>query len=167
MTGYAPSLQGRDVAGLITYLDWDELRIDSMLPVYTEVVPLETDYRLYDYTVSVEYPEWATLTSEEVRKLEQIGTPVASELQVHSSVSVSRKQGMLDIAFVPIVKRDGKYLKLLSAKISITATPKVKGLKSKVKGTIRMWLLRVLRIFVRRITVIWRITTASPRKSLL
>ena len=62
MTGFAPSLQGRDGVGLITYLDWQELRIDSVLPVYTEVVPLESDYRLHDYTVNVEYPEWAPLT---------------------------------------------------------------------------------------------------------
>ena len=27
----------------ITTLDWEELRIDSLLPVYTEVIPLETD----------------------------------------------------------------------------------------------------------------------------
>ena len=27
-----------------TSLDWNEMQIDSVLPVYTEVVPLETDY---------------------------------------------------------------------------------------------------------------------------
>ena len=108
----------------ITTLDWGEMRIDSMLPVYTEVVPLETDYRLYDYTVSVEYPEWGALTSEEIRKIEKIGTPIGETLQVRSAVSVSRKQGMIDISFVPIVKQDGRYRKLLSASISITPHPK-------------------------------------------
>ena len=107
----------------VTTLDWDELRIDSVLPVYTEVVPLETDYRLFDYTVGIEFPEWAPLTKAEAQKVERIGQPIGEELQIHSSVSVSRKQGMLDIAFVPIVKRVGKYMKLISASITITASP--------------------------------------------
>ena len=131
MTGFAPSLQGRDGVGLITYLDWQELRIDSVLPVYTEVVPLETDYRLHDYTVNVEYPEWAPLTKSEAQKVELIGLPIGEELQVQSHVSVSRKQGMLDIAFVPLVKRNGRYLKLVSASISISVEPKVEKLRIK------------------------------------
>lgn len=118
----------------ITTLDWDELRIDSVLPVYTEVVPLETDYRLYDYQVSIEYPEWEDLRSSEIRQLVQIGKTLGPNLEPQWRVGVSRKRGMLDISFVPIVKREGKYMKLVSAKISITATPKDKGLKSKVKG---------------------------------
>ena len=117
----------------ITTLDWDELRIDSVLPVYTEVVPLETDYRLYDYQVSIEYPEWEDLRSSEIRQLVQIGKTLGPNLEPQWRVGVSRKRGMLDISFVPIVKREGKYMKLVSAKISITATPKDKGLKSKVK----------------------------------
>lgn len=125
----------------ITTLDWDELRIDTLLPVYTEVVPLETDYRQYDYAVSVEYPEWGPLTAGEVRRLESIlqsmgeegAACIDEELRVSASVSVSRKEGMLDIAFVPIVKKDGKYRKLLSASITITATPNVKSQKSNVR----------------------------------
>ncbi|MDE5788535.1 MAG: hypothetical protein K2H79_08370, partial [Bacteroidaceae bacterium] len=109
----------------ITTLNWDELRIDSVLPVYTEVIPLESDYRRYDYTVAVEYPEWAPLTADEVRRLKRIGTPIAETLQIHSSVSVCRKQGMLDVAFVPIVKKGNNYRKLLSASITITPVAKV------------------------------------------
>ncbi len=126
----------------ITTLDWDELRIDSVLPVYAEVVPLETDYRLHDYRVAVEYPEWAPLTAEEVRRVEQIGQPIGPELEVQSSVGVSRKRGMLDITFCPIVLRDGRYLKLLSASITITPLPKstlapgTKGLGAKALSPI-------------------------------
>ena len=139
MTGFTPSLQGRDGVGLITTLDWDELRIDSVLPVYTEVVPLETDYRLYDYQVSIEYPEWEDLRSSEIRQLVQIGKTLGPNLEPQWRVGVSRKRGMLDISFVPIVKREGKYQKLVSAKISITATPKGqmsngKRQKAKVQG---------------------------------
>ena len=118
----------------ITVLDWAELRIDTVLPVYTEVVPLETDYRLFDYRVSIEYPEWAPLTQDEVRRLERIGSPVAEQLQVTSHVSVSRKQGMLDIAFVPIIRQANHYRKLLSASITITPVAKSERLKAKGMG---------------------------------
>ena len=108
----------------ITTLDWEELRIDSLLPVYTEVIPLETDYRRFKYSVSVEYPEWGPLTAEEIRRIEEIGKPIADTLQISSAVSISRKRGMLDIAFMPIVKQGKNYRKLLSAIITVTPIPK-------------------------------------------
>ncbi|MBQ5871354.1 MAG: hypothetical protein IIW69_02945 [Bacteroidaceae bacterium] len=39
-----------------TSLNWEEMKIDSVLPVYTEVVPLNTDYRLHSYSVALLYP---------------------------------------------------------------------------------------------------------------
>ena len=121
----------------ITTLDWDELRIDSLLPVYTEVVPLESDYRQFDYAVAVEYPEWGDFTIEEIRRLEQIGGAIDGELHIHSDVSVSRKQGMLDIAFCPIVKQNGRFRKLLSGKITITPIPKPHRVKEIVSAAER------------------------------
>ena len=53
----------------ITNLNWNELKIDSVLPVYTEVVPLQTDFSLYNYSVVIEYPEYAPMTQKEQRKL--------------------------------------------------------------------------------------------------
>lgn len=108
----------------ITTLNWDEMRIDTMLPVYSEVVPLESDYRQYDYVVSVEYPEWASLTTAEVTALQPFADQIGEELNITTHVGVSRKVGMLDISFVPIVYREGKYSKLLSAKIVITPRPR-------------------------------------------
>ena len=106
----------------MTTLDWDEMRIDSVLPVYSEVVPLETDYRVHDYAVAVEYPEWGRLTAPEEAVCRRFADRIGEELDIQSRVSVSRKQGMLDITFCPIVRRDGHYWKLLSGSIAITAT---------------------------------------------
>ena len=118
----------------ITTLDWNELRIDTVLPLYSEVVPLESDFRRFDYRVCIEYPEWAPLTAEEVRRVERIGATLSDDLQVTSAVTVSRKRGMMDIVFCPIVKRDGRYLKLLSAKISILPVEKAKGKGQRAKA---------------------------------
>ncbi len=115
------------VAQNITTLDWDEMRIDSVLPVYSEVVPLESDYRLYSYSVTIEYPEWAPLNTKETEVCKQYADHIGEELDIRSQVTVSRKAGMLDIAFHPLVFRDGRYFKLLSGKMVITPQPKPAG----------------------------------------
>lgn len=116
-----------------TTLDWNELRIDSVLPVYTEVVPLESNYRLYDYEVTLEYPEWGTLTAREAAVVSKFDDEISDEIKVNSFVGVSRKVGMLDISFVPVVKRNGRYQKLLSARISITPRAKSRMRKAAAK----------------------------------
>ena len=108
----------------ITTLDWNELKIDSVLPVYTEVVPLLTDYTLYDYSVGIEYPEYAPLTSKETEVVLKYDSLIRESIDVESYVGISRGEGMMDIAFVPIIRRGNSYLKLISAQIVITSTPK-------------------------------------------
>lgn len=103
-----------------TTLDWNELKIDSVLPVYSEVVPLESDYADNTYTVSVLYPEFAPLNKRETEVAEKYSEKISDQIVVESHVGVTRRVGMIDISFVPIVKRDGKYMKLLSAQIVIT-----------------------------------------------
>ena len=108
----------------ITNLNWDELKIDSVLPVYTEVVPLQTDFSLYNYSVTIEYPEYAPLTQKETEEALKFDSLITERLNVESHVGVSRGEGMLDIAFVPIIRRGNSYLKLVSAQIVINSTPK-------------------------------------------
>lgn len=109
-----------------TTLDWEELRMDSVLPVYSEVIPLESDYRLHDYTVKVEYPEYVPVTAQEKKVIDQHAEQVSDYLNIESYVGVQRRHGMMDVSFVPIIRRDGKYLKLKSGRIVITAKPKAR-----------------------------------------
>lgn len=108
----------------ITTLNWEELKIDSVLPVYTEVVPLQADYPLYNYSVAIEYPEYAPLTARETEVIMNFDSLIHESVQVENYVGVSRGEGMLDIAFVPIIRRGNTYLKLISAQIAINAAPK-------------------------------------------
>ena len=102
-----------------TTLDWSVLRIDSVLPVYTEVVPLETDCRMFDYTVRIEYPQYAELTKEEAAVARRYAGSLADSVVVDTHVGMQRGEGMLDISFVPVVCRNERFYKLLSARISI------------------------------------------------
>lgn len=105
-------------------LDWDKLRIDSVLPVYAEVVPLESDYRLYDYRVSVLFPEWAPLTAAETAVVSRFSEQLSDSLCIESFVGIERGKGLLDVSFVPIIKRNGGYLKLTSGKMEIMPVAK-------------------------------------------
>ena len=116
-----------NISADFTRLDWNALRIDSVLPTYTEVIPLESDYRNYDYTVTLEYPEYAPLTPAECMVAEKYDSLVSEHINVSTFVGVQRKVGMLDISFLPIIRKDGKYLKLTSARITITPIPKSAG----------------------------------------
>lgn len=116
-----------------TQLNWNELRIDSVLPVYTEVVPLETDYRLFDYSVHVRYPEWQPLTAREVLVAERFKDRISDSLMIETFVGTSRGEGLLDISFVPIILRNGRYLKLSSGRVEIQPTPKPLSPRKQVK----------------------------------
>lgn len=118
-----------------TRLDWNSLKIDSVLPTYKEVVPLETDYRFFDYHVRVAYPEWAPLTKDEIAVAECFQTLLADTLQMETFVGISRGQGLLDISFIPIIHQGGRYLKLLSGKVEIIPTPKTQMHRVKANST--------------------------------
>ena len=111
--------QEKDLA--FTSLDWNEMKIDSVLPVYTEVVPLETDYRTHTYTVSLLYPEYAALSSKEAEVAARFDSLLSETIDVETFVGIERGKGLLDISFIPIRRQGSKYEKLISAQIVINA----------------------------------------------
>ncbi len=98
----------------------DEVRIDSLLPVYTWQKPLGRHYADSTYTISIDYPEFEEMTKEEIDRYQKIsGAPLPELPEITQNIGVSRKQGVLDVSFVPLVFRDGKYQKLVSFKIGV------------------------------------------------
>ena len=105
-----------------------EVRIDSVLPAYTCQKQLGARYADSTYTVSIEYPEFIDMTEADVRRYRQLADGEPGELpEVTQHLCVARKQGLLDVSFCPIVKRDGKYQKLVSFKLAIKGSPKAKA----------------------------------------
>ncbi len=118
-----------------TVLDWQEMRIDSVLPVYSEVVPLESDFRQYDYRVTVQYPEWQELNARELAVARRFAAQLDSTLQIRTHVGVSRKVGVLDIVFCPVIRQGNTYKKLLGGKIVITPVSKAQRVRAKPTST--------------------------------
>jgi hypothetical protein len=119
-------LQGK-AQGFIN-LTAQEVRIDSLLPVYTYQQQLGPHYADSTYTVSIEYPEFIDMTEADVLRYQQLadGEPGALP-EVMQHVCVARKQGLLDVSFCPIVKRDGKYQKLVSFKLNVKGSLKAQA----------------------------------------
>lgn len=102
-----------------------EVKIDSLLPVFTYARPLGQHYADSTYTVSIEYPEFMTMSADDVRRYEKIsGAPLPALPEITQQISVSRKQATLEVSFVPLVWREGKYQKLVSFQLKVQATAK-------------------------------------------
>ncbi len=105
----------------------DEVRIDTLLPVFNYAYPLGPNYADSTYEVTIEYPEFIPMESDEIERYakirnEELGISnydLPAMPEISQSVSVDRKRGTLHIGFIPLVYRDGQYQKLVSFKLSI------------------------------------------------
>ena len=105
-----------------------QVRIDSLLPVYTWQKQLGPHYADSVYTVSIEYPEFIEMSKADVARYQAIsGEPLPELPMVTQTIGVARKQGVLDVSLVPLVFRDGKYRKLVSFKLKVNSSPKAKA----------------------------------------
>ena len=99
-----------------------EVRIDSVLPLFTYTQELGARYADSVYTISIDYPEFIDMTETDVARLRRItDKPLPAMPDIEQYVGVSRKRGTLYVGFVPLVFRDGKYQKLVSFKLRVEA----------------------------------------------
>ena len=117
---YATALPARD---RLTFLDWNILGRDTLCPVYSESVPLETDHTCHTYQVRIEYPTWAPLSEAEAALAGRYASEIRDTLCISHYVSVSRGRACLNYSFIPIIRQRGGYRKLVSAKILIIPSP--------------------------------------------
>lgn len=107
-----------------SHIDWSKYEVGETLPEYCQSVELGQDYSAWDYSVKIEYPELQEATKAETIGFAPFADEIADSIRVTTHLGVSRKVGMLDICVLPIMKKDGKYFKLLSCKIVVCKTPK-------------------------------------------
>lgn len=99
----------------------EQVRIDTVLPVFRHSAELGTAGAACDYSVAIEYPEFVDMTPADISRYRKITDELPPVLPaVETSVSVSRKRASLDISFVPVVFRDGRYRKLVSFGLAVT-----------------------------------------------
>ena len=119
LTAWLLSLTGMKAQEFFN-LTADEVRIDSLLPVFGHSFPLGSDYADSVYTVSIDYPEFIDMSPTDIERYRKITTDSLPVLpRVESFVGVSRRQGVLYTSFIPLVFREGRYQKLVSFKLTV------------------------------------------------
>ena len=107
-----------------------QVHIDSVLPTFTYQKQLGTHYADSIYEVTIEYPEFIDMSKTDVARLKAITTQPLPEMpKISQQLSVSRKKGLLDVSFVPLVMRDGKCQKLVSFQLAVKAKAMMKARK--------------------------------------
>lgn len=106
-------------------VDWNECRIDSVLPVFTYNIPLEDNYMGYEHTARIEYPEYEPVSDRERKLLEKMDAELPEAPVVESYIGVSAKKGTLHVSLIPLVCRQGKYFKLTSLKLAVERAPRL------------------------------------------
>ena len=98
----------------------EQVRIDSLLPVFTYSQELGSHYADSTWRVTIEYPEFIPMSEADVQRYLSItDEPLKALPDIAQDISVSRKQGRLHVSFVPLVYRDGKYQKLVSFMLKV------------------------------------------------
>ena len=97
----------------------------EQMPYYTAAIPVGNIQTDADLTVKLEYPEFVALKGEEIKWAKQHKEKISKDIKINSQLSFSRKKGILDVSFLPIVKRNNKFFRLVSCKINISANPTV------------------------------------------
>lgn len=98
----------------------EQVKIDSLLPSFYHSHDVGYGYADSLYEVRIEYPEFIDMSEDDIRRYKKLAGAEAPEMPlIDQRMSVSKKQGSLDISFVPIVCRDGRYKKLVSFKLDI------------------------------------------------
>lgn len=100
-----------------------EVRVDSVLPRFTCSFPLQQGYNDSVYTVRLAWPEFLEMSSKDVECYKTLTDAMPAEMpQVDYHVAIDRKQGSLEVSFVPIVCRGGRLMKLVSFMIDVSST---------------------------------------------
>ena len=93
----------------------DEVRIGERLPIFNYSFDLGTDYQSSAYDVELAYPQFIDMSRGDINRLKSLMKDSLPELPVvHTTMSVERKAGKMDVWLLPVVYRDGKYQKMVS-----------------------------------------------------
>ena len=101
-----------------------DVKIDSVLPVVSYIMPLSANYADSLYTVTIDYPEFIDATSADIAAYNRLSGAPLPEMPVPvQTVALTRKQPSLSVTFCPLVFRDGRYRILVSFMLRVQSTP--------------------------------------------
>ena len=119
-----------------------DVTIDSVLPQFRYAIPIGEHYADSTYELEIRYPEFMDMSKTDIERYNALTTIVPPALpEIHQQMTVERKRGVLEIALMPIVQRNGKKQFLVSFMIALTSHPKKtttkknKGIETRAGGS--------------------------------
>ena len=114
----------------------EDVRIDSLLPVFNYEQELGLDYADSVYSVSIEYPEFIDMSATDIARYQALTDVLPPAMPaIRQYVGVARRRGTLYVSFVPIVFRDGRFQKLVSFKLNTHSQPLPSGRGALARST--------------------------------
>ncbi|MBR1712951.1 MAG: type IX secretion system sortase PorU [Alloprevotella sp.] len=92
------------------------------MPSFAVQIPIGQLHEGTNYGVRLEYPELTPLTRKEVAQVDALGFQSGEHPAVEQFLGTSRGEGYLDVSFVPIVKRNGRWWRINSVKATLTTS---------------------------------------------
>ncbi|WP_347719675.1 type IX secretion system sortase PorU [uncultured Alloprevotella sp.] len=93
--------------------------------VFSTQFNLGKNYADSVWSVNLIYPEFRLATKSETELLKEKGIPAQELPAVETSLSISRKQGFLDVYFTPFAYRNGHWMRMAGCKIQLVANPRI------------------------------------------
>ena len=107
-------------------VDWSEAG-DSLVPTFATSVDVGVDYAAWQYQAVIEYPELEEADEKALAQSPSYGQEWLDSLpewpRIHTYLGVSAKRGVLDIEFVPMIRRDGKLWRIRSFDLKVLRAP--------------------------------------------
>lgn len=101
-------------------LTYEQVKIDSVLPNFSYNIPLSGNYQDSIYTVTLLYPEFIDMSKNDITRYNELsGTALPKLPAVSQKIILNRKQPSLQVSFMPLVFRDGKYKVLVSFMLKV------------------------------------------------
>lgn len=103
-------------------LTTEQVQVDSVLPEFTYILPLEGAFQDSLYTAEILYPEFIDMTSSDVRNYQKLSKAPLPSLPIPKlEVGLDRRKPQLQVSLSPLVYRNGKYQILVSFMLRIDA----------------------------------------------
>ena len=101
-----------------------EVKVDSVLPQFVYSFPLRGAYQDSIYTVEVKYPEYVDMPATDIVNYNRLsGAALPEQVAINQQVTECRKEGLLVVAFSPLVFRNNRYQVLASFMLDVKARP--------------------------------------------
>ena len=101
-------------------LTYEQVKIDSVLPNFSYNITLSGNYQDSIYTVTLLYPEFIDMSKNDITRYNELsGTALPKLPAVSQKIILNRKQPSLQVSFMPLVFRDGKYKVLVSFMLKV------------------------------------------------